>query len=70
MELPARIRTYRLRRAYPMTAVGLITTLSTSASEKWRAIGNAIFAASGARVRHLPVRPQAVLAALALEIDP
>jgi isoquinoline 1-oxidoreductase beta subunit len=29
------------------------------------AIGNAIFAASGARVRHLPIRPQAVLAALA-----
>ena len=29
------------------------------------AIGNAIFAASGARVRHLPIRPQAVLVALA-----
>ena len=29
------------------------------------AIGNGIFAASGARVRHLPIRPQAVLAALA-----
>ncbi|MFZ1944899.1 MAG: molybdopterin cofactor-binding domain-containing protein [Acidobacteriaceae bacterium] len=29
------------------------------------AIGNAIFAASGARVRHLPIRPQAVLEALA-----
>ena len=29
------------------------------------AIGNAIFAASGARVRHLPIRPQAVLIALA-----
>jgi isoquinoline 1-oxidoreductase subunit beta len=29
------------------------------------AIGNAIFAASGARVRHLPIRPQAVLLALA-----
>ena len=28
------------------------------------AIGNAIFAASGARVRHLPIRPEAVLAAL------
>ena len=28
------------------------------------AIGNAIFAASGARVRHLPIRPQAVLEAL------
>jgi isoquinoline 1-oxidoreductase subunit beta len=28
------------------------------------AIGNAIFAASGARVRHLPIRPQAVLDAL------
>jgi isoquinoline 1-oxidoreductase beta subunit len=30
------------------------------------AIANAIFAASGARVRHLPIRPQAVLVALAL----
>ena len=28
------------------------------------AIGNAIFAATGARVRHLPIRPDAVLAAL------
>lgn len=28
------------------------------------AIGNAIFAASGARVRHTPIRPDAVLAAL------
>jgi hypothetical protein len=29
------------------------------------AIGNAIVAASGARVRHLPIQPQAVLEALA-----
>lgn len=29
------------------------------------AIGNAIFAATGARVRHLPIRPAAILAALA-----
>jgi isoquinoline 1-oxidoreductase subunit beta len=29
------------------------------------AIGNAIFAACGARLRHLPIRPDAVLAALA-----
>ena len=29
------------------------------------AIGNAIFAACGARVRHLPIRPEAVLEALA-----
>src|SRR5258707_8958199 len=29
------------------------------------AIGNAIFAASGARVRHLPIRPEAVRQALA-----
>ena len=29
------------------------------------AIGNAIFAAAGARVRHNPIRPEAVLAALA-----
>jgi isoquinoline 1-oxidoreductase subunit beta len=28
------------------------------------AIGNAIFAASGARLRHLPIRPEAVLEAL------
>lgn len=30
------------------------------------AIGNAIFAATGARVRHWPIRPAAILAALAL----
>ena len=29
------------------------------------AIGNAIFAASGARLRHIPIRPPAVLEALA-----
>jgi isoquinoline 1-oxidoreductase beta subunit len=29
------------------------------------AIGNAIFAACGARLRHLPIRPAAVLEALA-----
>jgi isoquinoline 1-oxidoreductase beta subunit len=29
------------------------------------AIGNAIFAASGARVRHLPITPEAVKKALA-----
>jgi isoquinoline 1-oxidoreductase subunit beta len=29
------------------------------------AIGNAIFAAAGARVRHLPIRPEAALQALA-----
>ena len=29
------------------------------------AIGNTIFAATGARVRHTPIRPQAVLQALA-----
>jgi len=28
------------------------------------AIGNAIFAATGARLRHLPIRPDAVLRAL------
>jgi CO/xanthine dehydrogenase Mo-binding subunit len=28
------------------------------------AIGNAIFAATGARLRHIPIRPEAVLAAL------
>jgi CO/xanthine dehydrogenase Mo-binding subunit len=28
------------------------------------AIGNAIFAATGARVRHTPIRPEVVLAAL------
>jgi hypothetical protein len=28
------------------------------------AIGNAIYAACGARVRHLPIRPEAVLQAL------
>jgi isoquinoline 1-oxidoreductase subunit beta len=32
------------------------------------AIANAIFAATGARVRHLPIRPHAILEALAHQI--
>jgi isoquinoline 1-oxidoreductase subunit beta len=43
------------------TPVGLGEAATTAIAP---AIGNAIFAASGARVRHLPMRPEAVLTAL------
>jgi CO/xanthine dehydrogenase Mo-binding subunit len=43
------------------TPVGLGEPATTAIGP---AIGNAVFAASGARVRHLPIRPEAVLRAL------
>jgi CO/xanthine dehydrogenase Mo-binding subunit len=66
--------TYRLLRMADVPAIEIEFLLSTEApvglgepatTEAAPAIGNAIFNACGARVRHLPIRPETVLEALA-----
>ena len=49
-----------------LPAVGLGEAVTTAVAP---AIGNAIFVASGARLRHLPIRPEAVREGSGIQTD-